>query len=256
MRLETITIHARPRDLSGLRYLPERTKRATGLVFAHGFTSGKYSLDGLASYLAIRGYESVTFDFVGHKLGGTGGTMDSIALAPRNLADAVSWFREVTDAERIVLVGHSMGAAAALAAAAWEAGEIASPALIGKAGHPAAARAPLAGVISMCMGVEPSRGFDSAVGQAMLEQRRDYVAGAPAIELLREVDGLVAAADQLGSIPVLFIAARQDVLVSVERVEQLARRVPGSVMEVIDSSHLEAPDRSRAAIYGWLSRLP
>ena len=70
LRLETVTIRGRASDLAGLRYLPEGNRRSIGVVLAHGFTSGKYSLDGLANYLATRGYEALTFDFVGHKLGG------------------------------------------------------------------------------------------------------------------------------------------------------------------------------------------
>src|SRR5690348_1620861 len=101
---------------------------------AHGFTSGKYSMDSLANYLATRGFEALTFDFVGHKLGCSGGEMVTIAQAPANLADVLHWFRGVTEAERIVLVGHSMGAAAALATAAWEIAERATPELIGKPG--------------------------------------------------------------------------------------------------------------------------
>jgi pimeloyl-ACP methyl ester carboxylesterase len=255
LRLENVTIPARAQDLCGLRYLPENQRRDTALILAHGFTSGKYSLDTLASYLAARGYEALTFDFVGHKLGCTGGRMETMAQAPGSLSDALSWLRGVTEAKRIVLIGHSMGAAAALVAAAWDAARRASPALIGKPGSHETPQAPLAGIVCMCMGMEPSRGFDSSLGQAMLEQRRDYVAGAPALDLLREIDGMIESAAQIGPLPALFIAAKQDVLVSVERVERLAQLAPNSTVRVIDSSHLEAPDKSRTAIYAWLSRL-
>jgi pimeloyl-ACP methyl ester carboxylesterase len=235
--------------------MPHGDRRDIALILAHGFTSGKYSMDNLASYLAARGYEALTFDFVGHKLGCSGGNMETMGQAPGNLSDALTWLRGVTEAKRIVLVGHSMGAAAALVTAAWDATRRASPALIGKADPSGAAHVPLAGVVCMCMGMEPSRGFDSSLGQAMLDQRRDYVVGAPPLDLLREIDGLIESAAQVGSLPALFVAAKQDVLVSVDRVERLAHLVPNSTVQVIDSSHLEAPDRSRPTIYGWLSRL-
>ena len=82
MRLENVTVPARGQDLCGLRYLPDTQRRDTALILAHGFTSGKYSLDSLASYLCARGYEALTFDFVGHKLGCTGGRMETMAQAP------------------------------------------------------------------------------------------------------------------------------------------------------------------------------
>jgi pimeloyl-ACP methyl ester carboxylesterase len=255
LRLENVTIGARTNDLSGLRYLPEGERKDVAVIMAHGFTSGKYSMDNLASFLAARGFETLTFDFVGHKLGGSGGVMESMAQAPGNLSDALSWLRGVTRASRIVLLGHSMGAAAALVTAAWEVSERASPTLMGKPGAGVASGAPLAGVISLCMGVEPSSGFDSALGRAMLDQRRDYVAGAPAIDLLREIEGLIESVPLIGALPALFIAGRQDVLVSVERVERLARTAPNSTVEVIESSHLEAPDRSRSTVLNWLLRI-
>src|SRR5579862_7808706 len=106
--------------LAGLRYLPERGARDTALVFTHGFTAGKYSLDILASYLAQRGYEGLTFDLAGHKLGATGGQMTRAEQAAENLRDALHWLRLRTSARNIVLIGHSMGAAATLRTAAWE----------------------------------------------------------------------------------------------------------------------------------------
>jgi len=255
LKLETITIRGRSNDLSGLRYLPEGNRRSTAVILAHGFTSGKYSMDSLANYLATRGFETLTFDFVGHKLGGSGGAMETIAQAPANLGDALRWLRDVSEAERIVLAGHSMGAAAALATAAWEIAARATPELIGKSGSREAWGAPLAGVVSLCMGAEPAAGFDSAIGKAMLEQRRDYVAGGPALDLIREIGGLAATAAGIGALPALFIAAKQDVLVSVDRVLQLAQLAPNSKVQVIESSHMEAPDKSRAAVYTWLLQL-
>ncbi len=212
-------------------------------------------MDSLASYLSTRGFESLTFDFVGHKLGCSGGAMETMAQAPGNLGDALYWLRGNSEAEQIVLIGHSMGAAAAIATAAWELAERATPELIGKTGHKEAWGAPLAGIISLCMGAEPAAGFDSAIGQAMLEQRRDYVTGAPAIELIREIGGLAATVSGIGELPALFIAAKQDVLVSVDRVLQLAQLAPNSTVQIIESSHLEAPDKSRAAVYSWLLQL-
>ncbi|HLJ56814.1 MAG TPA: alpha/beta hydrolase [Chthonomonadaceae bacterium] len=255
MRLEAVTIPGKASDLAGLRYIPEDGRRATALVLAHGFTSGKYSMDSLASYLATRGFETLTFDFVGHKLGCSGGTMETMAQAAGNVADALSWLRDVTQAEKIVLAGHSMGAAAALATAAWDIAERATPELIGKQDAREVRGAPLAGVISICMGAEPSSAFDTNIGRAMLEQRKDYVSGAPPLDLLREVDGLAANTTGLGDLPALFIAAKQDVLLTVDRVLQLAQRAPNSSVQVIESSHLEAPDRARAAVYTWLCQL-
>lgn len=244
MKLEAVRIPSEGVQLAALRYVHANVAHPTALLFAHGFTSGKYSLDLLASYLAGRGFEGLTFDFIGHKLGATGGEMHHTDQAVANLRDALAWLRQNTDATQIVLVGHSMGAAAALAVAAHE------------RQHPSAPdTARLAGIVCLCMGLEPSRGFSGAIGRAMLTQRSDYVAGAPAVQLLMGLEHLILAADRVGNLPALFIAARQDVLISPERVEGLAVRVgPSASVAIIESSHLEAPDRSRATISQWLEQ--
>jgi pimeloyl-ACP methyl ester carboxylesterase len=60
----------------------------------------------------------------------------------------------------------------------------------------------------------------------------------------------------LGDIPSLFVAARNDVLVPVAQVEALARRAgPSASVRIVDSSHLETPDRSRGVVLEWLERL-
>ena len=241
MKLESVRIPAEGATmLTGLRYVPEGGRiRPTALLYTHGFTSGKYSLDTLAGYLAGRGYPGLTFDLIGHKLGGTGGEMRHTVQAAENLQDALTWVRGHLDVEQVVLVGHSMGGAASLQVAAWERLRPGNP--------------PVVGVVSLCMGLEPATGFASKIGRAMLTQRHDYVAGAPALELLHGLDALVLSAAEMGDLPALFIAARQDVLIPVARVEALAARAGANASAVaLDASHLDAPDRARAAIIQWL----
>ena len=240
MKLESVRIPAEGATLAALHYLPEGQVRPTVLLYTHGFTSGKYSLDTLAGYLAGRGYPGLTFDLIGHKLGGTGGEMRHTLQAAENLRDALIWVRGHLETAQVVLVGHSMGAAAGLQVAAWERQSPGTP--------------PLAGVISLCMGLEPAAGFASQIGRAMLAQRHDYVAGAPALELLTGLNSMVqTAAAEIGDLPALFIAARQDVLLSVARVEALAAIAGANAsVVVLDAAHLDAPDRSRATIIQWL----
>ena len=239
MKLESLRIPAEEGMLTGLHYVPEGRIQSTGIIYTHGFTSGKYSLDALAGYLAGRGYPGVTFDLIGHKLGGSGGEMRHTHQAAENLRDVLSWVRGHLEIERIVLVGHSMGAAAGVQVAAWE------------NHHPGIP--PLAGIVGLCMGLEPAVGFESHIGRAMLAQRRDYVAGAPPLELLHGLSGLVAAAPAIGDLPALFIAARQDVLIPPARVEALAALAgANAAFTTLDAAHLDAPDRSRATIIQWL----
>ncbi|MCW3055353.1 MAG: hypothetical protein JWN14_4523 [Chthonomonadales bacterium] len=239
MKLEGVRIPAEGATLTGLHYVPEGRVKSTALIYTHGFTSGKYSLDNLAGYLAGRGYPGLTFDLIGHKLGGTGGEMHRTLQAAENLQDALTWVRAHLEVTQIVLAGHSMGAAAGVQVAAWERLRPGTP--------------PLAGIVGMCMGMEPSLGFETQIGRAMLAQRRDYVAGAPALELLQGLDTLVLSAAEIGDLPALFIAARQDVLIPPARIEALAALAGSKAAFVaLDAAHLDAPDRSRATIIQWL----
>ena len=239
MKLETVRIPAEGATLTGLHYVPEGRVKSTAIIYTHGFTSGKVSLDNLAGYLAGRGYPGLTFDLIGHKLGGTGGEMHRTLQAAENLQDALTWVRAHLEVAQIVLAGHSMGAAAGVQVAAWERLRPGTP--------------PLAGIVGMCMGLEPSVGFETHIGRAMLAQRRDYVAGAPPLELLQGLDSLVLSAAEIGDLPALFIAARQDVLIPPARIEALAALAGSQAAFVaLDAAHLDAPDRSRATIIQWL----
>lgn len=242
MRLENHFIPSKERALCALRYVPDIAPKEIALIYAHGFTAGKYTLDGLAGYLAGKGYEGLTFDFIGHKMGGTGGELREMAQIVENLQAVLAWSRLQTSAKRIALIGHSMGAAAAMGTAIREAQSPAAP--------------PLAGVACLCMGTNPELGFQSVVGRSMQAQRADYVQGAPIAALSAQIGALLPTNGELGDLPALFIAARQDVLVSVERVERLAQ-VAGANTRVatIESSHQEAPDKSKAPLLKWLEEL-
>lgn len=105
-------------ELAGRLELPSGTPTGTA-VFAHCFTCGKDSIAAarVSRALAARGIAVLRFDFTG--IGGSGGdfastgfssNVDDLVLAARHLAETV--------APAALLVGHSLGGAAVLAAAA------------------------------------------------------------------------------------------------------------------------------------------
>lgn len=239
LKLQTLNIPANPIPLAGLRYLPPTPSQKPIALLAHGFSAGKYSLDSLAVYLATHGIEAITFDFVGHKLGATGGEMQTIQQAVDNLHDAWRWLQSEEPNRKMVLVGHSMGAVASL--------QVAERIL--------SAKETVAGVICLCTGMEPARGFATTLGKSLLEQRGDYVAGMPALKLLTELNTLVHVGDILGNIPVRFIAARQDVLISVQQVEALVATIPNAQCLTLETTHLDAPHRARPQVVQWIEEM-
>jgi len=234
MNLSRISIPAGRVTVSGLTYTPDAAPRLC-VVLAHGYTSSKASMDILAAYLCGRGYGCVTFDFRGHKLGGSTGTLDSMADAIEDLRSAAQFGMGHFGLHSCVLVGHSMGALVGFGVAADD--------------------PRVAAVAAIATGPKPSAAFTSVAGAAMLAQRAAYVDGAEPQRLLEQMDVLADAVERFGNRPALFVAARGDVLVRADRLREMALRAgPRAEFVEIDGSHLEAPDRARGAVANWLDR--
>jgi len=102
-------------QLQGQVLLPQTSRLAPGAVLCHGLGSGQGALKPSGLSLARRGIISLTFDLRGHgKSDGIfdGGEVEDVIAAWQYLSQL-----DGIDKERIVLVGHSMGARAAILAA-------------------------------------------------------------------------------------------------------------------------------------------
>ena len=91
---------------------------AAAVVLIHGFTGDRVLMSGLARRLAENGYAVLAIDVNGHgenRNPFNGGTAESDSLRS-NVKTAVDYLRdnELVDGSRIVVMGHSMGAGAAL----------------------------------------------------------------------------------------------------------------------------------------------
>lgn len=91
-----------------------RGEGQTGVVLAHMFPADRTSWDDFASLLAGEGFMALNFDFRGY--GDSEGTKD-IAEIWRDILAAVETLRG-RGAQRVVVIGASMGGSAALVAAA------------------------------------------------------------------------------------------------------------------------------------------
>ncbi|MGC8668408.1 MAG: alpha/beta hydrolase [Chthonomonadales bacterium] len=235
MKLERLAIPSRGALLCGLLYHPRRLLCHAAVVIAHGYTASKASVDLLAAYICARGYWCLTFDFRGHKLGASTGTMERAEDALEDLGAAADWALGLSGVTGCVLAGHSIGGLAALVLAER--------------------RPDVLGVAAIAAGPAPTASFHRPMGLAMLSQRADYVEGAPPLEVFRGWDRLMQEWRGLGTRPALFVAAAADGMVKPVRVRLLADRCgPGAQFVEIDANHLEAPDRSRGVVADWLDR--
>ena len=87
---------------------------AKAVILAHMFESDQSSWSGFASDLSDDGYAVLTFNFRGY--GKSQGSKD-IASMHRDVSGAIKFMSETHDADRIVLIGASMGGTASLIAA-------------------------------------------------------------------------------------------------------------------------------------------
>jgi alpha/beta superfamily hydrolase len=112
--------NTRGETLAGLLELPERMDQLTSFaLFAHCFTCGKNiaSASRISRALAARGIAVLRFDFTG--LGNSDGDFANSNFSS-NIEDLVSAARALEAKYRApqILIGHSLGGAAVLGAAA------------------------------------------------------------------------------------------------------------------------------------------
>jgi dienelactone hydrolase len=105
-------------DFTAFTEQPPPDARPPVIVLAHGFASDRVNMSGLARNIAVSGYAVLTLDLAGHgenrnPFAGGQGRPDAFAS---DLAAAVDYLRSspLVDGSHIAVMGHSMGAQAAL----------------------------------------------------------------------------------------------------------------------------------------------
>lgn len=226
-------IEAANNSIAVLAYQPRRS-RNVWVVAGHGYSSSKHNLDFLCSFLASHGYGVFNFDFPGHKLGASGGTLRGIDDLIDAMRAVLAHVRDATDGP-IYLMGHSMGAMTALFVAALE--------------------RDAAGIIAITTGYGRPTSIDVLAGKGATDFRSSYVHGVTLPELVHGVDERFAwALPRLAGRPQLYIAAARDAMVSPRSVEELYRRAPDpKTFITIDSDHTYAGENARADVLQWLN---
>lgn len=251
MPTENITITTDAgHDLTGSLELPTGLIRGAAL-FAHCFTCTKNSKAAVAvaRELAIKGIACLRFDFTG--LGGSGGDFGRAGFAA-DVSDLVAAAEELIErfAHPVLLVGHSLGGAAVLAAAdelGFE--KIAAIATIG-------APSDVPHVLSNIDG-DLDKIRETGEGAVRIAGR-EFNLGREFIEKVENVD-LLAEVARLRK-PLLFLHSPTDDVVGIEHASALfqAARHPKSFVSLEGADHLllqeEDAEFAASVIAAWASR--
>ncbi len=232
------------------------------ILILHGITaySGPYEMAGIP--FAENGYTTFGLDYRGHGLssgnrGDTPGTERWIT----DMAETVAYIKELGFSE-VVVLGHSLGVAAAFSVANAIPGEIAGLVLLSGAyeGREGLSKPPSF--------VEKARFFASAMlrpsyqsyqynreGMTVSKDSLFNFRYTPRFLLMLDTKTLRLPADM--NIPVLVGIGDEDELFSVEKVRELYDQIPGDRKEFLvmkNTTHAKIPRESWMQVVDWLNR--
>lgn len=251
MPTETVSIPTtRGYELAGSLELPAALVRGVAL-YAHCFTCTRQSKAAVAvsRALAKEGIATLRFDFSG--LGGSGGDFGSAGFAS-DIEDLIESARYLCGrfGDGILLVGHSLGGAAVLAAAEMIGkGKVAAIATIGA---PADVPHVLGNIHGDLDAIEREGRGKVEIGGRHYNLSREFLHQTEAIDLLAEVAKL--------RVPLMFCHSPTDAVVGVENAAKLfgAAHHPKSFLSLAGADHLllkEADaDFAAGMIAQWASR--
>lgn len=216
--------------INSLVYTPNTNNdRNIAIVMGHGFSVSKHHLDGLASHLCYFGYEVINFDFPGHKMGASRGKLEH----PTQLLEAFELARRCATREKVVLLGHSMGAAAAVRAAVEMDG--------------------VQGLVVLGMGADPTARFADKIVTSAFKWGEKYVEDLDAAAFLTQIkDKLLPYMEKI-NIPSLVIGGTKDFIIPVGEVKKLSEMAQKpSTVKLLQCTHNDLPEEAKKDVRKWL----
>jgi esterase/lipase len=220
----------------GLLYTPAG-EASQAVVLGHGYGGSKQDMSSLGQALCGAGYHVFIPDIRGHRLGGTGGYLNSLDDVSEDLETSVGFTKNKTRAERLVLCGHSMsGAAGAKTAALHE--DVDALILLGNGLRPIGQDLPPEAI-------------------KLIQVRSKYVDGIEGIEIRHQVQFMMR--EYMGRVspkPVLIVAGSSDNINNEQRCRDLLDMTDGpKSLMLVDSDHFRLPLCSSEPVLQWLKGL-
>lgn len=247
MPTETLSIPtARGYTLSASLELPESDVRGAAL-YAHCFTCTRQSRAAVevARALAGEGIAALRFDFTG--LGGSGGDFGRAGFASdiEDLVESAA-FLAARFGEGLLLVGHSLGGAAVLAAAGMMPDE--RIAAIATIGAPADVPHVLGNIQGDLAAIARDGSGEVTIGGRHYNLSREFLERTEAIDLLAQVGKL--------RVPLLFCHSPTDEVVAVENAARLfaAAKHPKSFLSLSGADHLLLDAADAEFVAGMIAR--
>lgn len=248
MPTETLTIPTtRGYTLSGSLELPDGGAVNGAALYAHCFTCTRQSRAAveIARALAAEGMAALRIDFTG--LGGSGGDFGRAGFASdiEDLTESAA-FLATRFGEGLLLVGHSLGGAAVLAAAGMMAPE--RVAAIATIGAPADVPHVLGNIQGDLAAIEREGEGEVEIGGRRYNLSREFLARTAEVDLLAEVAKL--------RVPLLFCHAPTDDVVGIENAGKLfaAAHHPKSFLSLAGADHLLLEEADARFAAGMIAR--
>ncbi|ALL13729.1 hypothetical protein AQ619_10455 [Caulobacter henricii] len=252
-----------------------RSGKGVPVICLHATGHGGRDYEGFAAAIAPLGYEVIAVDWPGHG-SSPAETTGRTASAERYAALLDDLIPALCGDERPILLGNSIGGAAALSFALRHPGKVRGLVLCnpgGLAPPSALTRAVIAGMVGFFAAGERGAGWFArsfaayyrlvlSGKRAALQRARIIAAGPEMASLLkqawdsfRQPEADLRKASTGLAVPVLFAWARHDQIVAWRFAKQAVRRIPGAEVQMFQGGHsafLEDPEAFNAAFHGFV----
>ena len=233
--ISLVTIENKENPIFGLLYIPDKNLSQL-VVLAHGYGGSKQDMASLGQKLCDKGSFVFTPDLRGHKLGRTGGRLDSIDHVSEDLEKCVHFAKQQTNAKRVIIAGHSFSG--------------------GASSKTAAVCPDVDALILLGIALRPlNENFSHLT--AMSNIMNKMVDGLPSVEMSNQSQRTLRKhISKVFPKPILVVLGTKDKINSEQRGKDLLERIDGpKTLKFVNSDHFKVPQVCSGVVLKWLKQI-